>query len=234
MTVAPASVEDLVETLRAALEPHGLFLRGTVNFVPGKDTPRLGCGEPAASVVLIGNIGGSLWEPFKLWRTGSPDSGGADPLDNWSKHVIRPVAETVGATAYFPSDPPWQPFQQWAMAAEDLKPSPLGILIHPKYGLWHGYRGALGFDRVLPQTGKVSTGHPCDACVGKPCISACPADALAARAFDVARCRTHLRSKEGVGGCLTHGCLSRDVCPVGRDYRYPDAQLRFHMAALRF
>ncbi|AUX76748.1 MULTISPECIES: 4Fe-4S dicluster domain-containing protein [Sinorhizobium] len=233
MTAASACDDNLVQMLRAALEPHGLFLRGTVNFVAGEAAPQLKGGAPAASVLLVGNIGGSLWEPFSRWRADQPDQGGMDPLDNWSKQIIQPVAERLDATAYYPSDPPWQPFQRWAMRAEGLKPSPLGILIHPKYGLWHGYRGALGFDRVLPQTDKVSTGHPCDACVGKPCISACPADALAARAFDVARCRTHLRSKEEPGGCLALGCLSRDVCPVGRDFRYPDAQLRFHMAALR-
>lgn len=48
------------------------------------------------------------------------------------------------------------------------------------------------------------------------------------------RCRAHLRTGEGVAGCLAHGCLSRDACPVGRDYRYPVGQLRFHMAAIEF
>ncbi|WEX86796.1 ferredoxin [Sinorhizobium garamanticum] len=228
------SADELLETIRAALAPHGLFLRGTVNFADGEAGPMLADGKPAASVVLIGNIGGSLWEPFTWWREREADRGGADPLDKWSKQVMHPIGEAAGATTYFPSDPPWQPFQQWAMRAEGLKPSPLGILIHPEYGLWHGYRGALGFDRVLPQTGAVPAGHPCDACVEKPCISACPADAVASGAFDVARCRMHLRSEAGAGGCLAHGCLSRDACPVGRHYRYPAVQLRFHMAALSF
>ncbi len=232
MTAAPGLADNLVETLRAALQPHGLFLRGTVNFALGEVAPLLGGGEPAASVVLIGNIGGSIWEPFVRWRESEPDGGGRDPLDNWSKRMIGPVAEVVGATAYFPSDPPWQPFQQWAMRAEGLKPSPLGILIHPRYGLWHGYRGALGFDRALPATGKAAAGHPCEVCEEKRCISTCPADALALGMFDVGRCRVHLRSGVGASGCVAQGCLSRDACPVGRDYRYPVKQLSFHMAAL--
>ncbi|WP_331374613.1 4Fe-4S dicluster domain-containing protein [Sinorhizobium chiapasense] len=226
------SAGELLETIRAALAPHGLFLRGTVNFFDGEAAPMLADGKPTASVVLIGNIGGSLWKPFDRWREHETDRGGTDPLDNWSKCVIQPIADAAGATAYFPSDPPWQPFQQWAMRAEGLQASPLGILIHPHYGLWHGYRAALGFDRVLPQTGKVSVGHPCDACVEKPCVSACPADALAARTFDVGRCRAHLRTQAGAVGCHTQGCISRDACPVGMGYRYPVQQLRFHMAAL--
>lgn len=233
MTAAPGLADHLLETIRAALEPHGLFLRGTVNFGEDDTAPSLDGGEPAASVVLIGNIGGSLWQPFARWRECQPKRGGADPLDDWSKQVILPVAESAGATAYFPSDPPWQPFQQWAVRAEGLRASPLGILIHPLYGLWHGYRGALGFDRALPATGEVATGHACDACDAKPCLQACPATAFVSGMFEVVRCRTHLRCEPAKGGCLAEGCRSRDACPVGRGYRYPAAQLRFHMAALR-
>ncbi|PST21952.1 ferredoxin [Mesorhizobium plurifarium] len=232
MTAPSASGSDVLETIRAALAPHGLFLRGTVNFAPGEAAPTLEGGKPAASVLLVGNVGGSVWEHFNRWREGEPDRGGAEPLDSWSKLVIRPVAAAAGAAAYFPSDPPWQPFQQWAMRAEGLKSSPLGILIHPLYGLWHGYRGALGFDRAMPVTGEPAGGHPCETCVGKPCLSSCPADALAGTAFDMGRCRAHLRTGKGVAGCLADGCLSRDACPVGRDHRYPVGQLRFHMAAL--
>lgn len=234
MTAPYASESDVLETIRAALAPHGLFLRGTINFAPGEAGPTLEGGKPAACVVLIGNVGGSVWEPFRRWREGEPDGGGAEPLDNWSKQVIRPAAAAAGASAYFPSDPPWQPFQQWAMRAEGLKPSPLGVLIHPLYGLWHGYRGALAFDRAMPVTGEPAGGHPCETCVGRPCLSTCPADALAGATFDIGRCRAHLRTGEGVAGCLAHGCLSRDACPVGRDYRYPVGQLRFHMAAIEF
>ncbi|MBK5570064.1 4Fe-4S dicluster domain-containing protein [Ensifer sp. SSB1] len=232
MTVPSATADKIIETVRAALQPHGLFLRGTVNFSSAEAAPLLADGRRAASVVLIGNIGGSLWRPFSRWRDGLPDRGGADPLDTWSKAVIQPIAAACDATAYFPSDPPWQPFQQWAMRAEGLGASPLGILIHPRYGLWHGYRGALAFDRPLPETGERAAGHPCDRCTAKPCIAACPGSALTDERFDVGLCRGHLRGEAGRAGCLSSGCLSRNACPVGAGYRYPEGQLRFHMAAL--
>ncbi|MEI2296851.1 ferredoxin [Ensifer sp. MJa1] len=232
MTAPSADADKTIETIRAALAPHGLFLRGTVNFEAGEAAPLLADGRRAASAVLIGNIGGSLWQPFAAWRAALPDGGGADPLDTWSKAVIQPIAAKEGLTAYFPSDPPWQPFQRWAMRAEGLKPSPLGILIHARYGLWHGYRGALAFDGPFPETGARAEAHPCDLCVEKPCISACPANALADERFDVGLCRGHLRSEAGRAGCLASGCRSRESCPVGRNYCYPLEQLRFHMAAL--
>ncbi len=221
-----------LETIRAALQPHGLFLRGFVNFAEGEAAPDLASGGSARSVALIGNIGSSLWSAFSRWRDTEPDSGGSDPLDTWSKAVIRPIAALADATAWFPSDPPWQPFQQWAMRAEGLKASPLGILIHPVYGLWHGYRGALGFAEPIVAAPAAHAAHPCDHCPDKPCLTTCPAGAVHPETFDVPACRSHLRKPEGQSGCMVGGCLARAACPVGSDFRYNGAQLRFHMAAL--
>jgi len=221
---------DVLDDIRAALAPHGIFLRGCVRFSEGEEGPSLTNGRRARSVVLLGNIGGSVWEPFSRWR--EDHAGIENPLDEWSKSLIRPLAARLGATAYFPSDPPWQPFQQWAMRAEGLRPSPLGILIHPVYGLWHGYRGALGLAEAIESGDAVAGEHPCDRCRDKPCLTTCPAGAISAEGFDVGACRSHLRSGEGRGGCLGGGCLARAACPVGLEYRYPPAQLGFHMAAL--
>lgn len=221
-----------LEKIRAALEPHGLFLRGFVNFSGGDAAPQLVGGGPAASVLLIGNVGSSLWPAFSRWREAQPDRGGSDPLDTWSKAIVQPVAAAAHATAWFPSDPPWQPFQQWAMRAEGLKTSPLGILIHPVYGLWHGYRGALGFAERIEDEPFRAQHHPCDHCPEKPCLTACPAGAVHAETFDLPACRAHLGIAQGQAGCMLSGCLARAACPVGAQYRYEEAQLRFHMAAL--
>jgi ferredoxin len=227
-----SAAADIVSTIRAALEPHGIFMRAVVCFANGEVGPVLASGAPAESVVLLGNVGGSIWEPFSRWRAAPGNFERRDPLDDWSESVIAPLSETLGATAYFPSDPPWQPFQRWAMTAEGLRPSPLGILIHPEYGLWHGYRGALGFavrlDIPLARIGP----HPCDDCRDKPCLSHCPVGAVTPAAFEVATCRSHLRAPIGQGGCMRGGCLARNACPVGSAYRYPGEQLAFHMAAL--
>lgn len=228
----PVTSNDVLSELRAALAPHGVFLRGVVSFADGEPAPTLNDGKAAGSVVLLGNVGGSIWTAFERWRDGLPDRGGKNPLDLWSKVVIAPVAQHLGATAYFPSDPPWQPFQQWAMRAEGLKASPLGILIHPQYGLWHGYRGALGFAQALPPVASPNHPHPCDHCPDKPCLSSCPVQAVVLTGFQVTPCRAHLKTMEGQGGCMAGGCIARNACPVGAGYRYPVEQLHFHMAAL--
>jgi hypothetical protein len=225
---------SICREIEAALKPSGIQIRGTTDFAEGEG-PLLVDGKYAASVVLLGNVGGSIWPAFSRWKT---LYYGPDPLDTWSKEIIRPLAKALGGMPYFPSDPPWQPFQQWAMRAEGLKPSPLGILIHPEYGLWHGYRGAIGFPAMVGKShaGKVVTvgRHACDVCETKPCLATCPVSAICMDPADfaVSACRSHLVMPSGQGGCMVSGCLARNACPVGQVYRYPREQLKFHMRAL--
>ncbi|MBX9468901.1 MAG: ferredoxin [Rhizobium sp.] len=224
----------VLSALDVRLGAFGLSCRGVLRF-DGKDqAPWLADGRPASAIVLIGVAGGAMWPVFSAWRDAQADGGGSNPLDRWSKIVIDAVAADFGTSACFPSEAPYQPFQTWAMTAEGLKPSPLGILIHPRFGLWHSYRGALLFrdwrdEIVAPET----VAHPCDTCADKPCRSACPVGAISESGFDVARCRQHLVTPIGQGGCMVSGCLARNACPVGADFRYPDAQLGFHMQALK-
>jgi hypothetical protein len=128
-----------------ALKPSGLVPRGWLMPERGA-APLLTSGKPAGAICLVGHAGGGFWPVFAGWRQKNPEI--ADPLDAWSKMVIEPVARMAGGQAVFPSDRPWHPFQAWATEAEGLRRSALGMLIHPVYGLWHGYRGAILFEDV--------------------------------------------------------------------------------------
>jgi ferredoxin len=229
-----SGLSSVKQSLVTRFAEHGLSLRGLVRFGPQDEAPVLADGSRAEAVLLIGVTGGAMWPHFERWRMMQADRGGDDPLDRWSKLVIDQVAGEIGAEACYPSDPPYQPFQRWAMCAEGLKPSPLGILMHPRFGLWHSYRGALMFRAVdgESETPVRSEVHPCDTCRDKPCLSTCPAGAITADGFDLAGCRQHLVTPQGQGGCMIGGCMARNACPVGAEYRYPQAQLRFHMQAL--
>jgi hypothetical protein len=210
-----------------ALGEHGLAIRGVLNF-DENDRPVFD-GLLARSVILIGHGGSSIWPFFSKWQA-SQDTVPDSPLDTWSKHVIGPVANEAGGHAVFPSDQPYLPFQQWAMKAEGLKPSPLGMLIHPSYGLWHAYRGAILFSDVTLSQKVQKLSHPCDACTEKPCLSACPVDAFSKGGYDVVTCRSHLATSLGQP-CMGGGCLARRACPVGRQYTYVPGQMQFHLNA---
>jgi hypothetical protein len=218
-----------IRNIAEALGRNGLIVRGGFNFATDENAPAGQSGMPAKSVLLIGNAGAGYWRHFEQWRERQP-SGLADPLDSWSRHVIGGIAQEVGARAVSPSDKPYLPFQQWAMRAEGLGPSPLGILMHPRYGLWHAYRGALLFDAGMPDQDAEIPIHLCDACIGKPCLNACPVQAYSASSFNYSGCLAHVRGEDG-RPCREGGCFDRNACPQGTDYRYPREVQAFHMAS---
>src|SRR5262245_10669844 len=86
-------------------------------------------GSPTHAVVVIGNVGGAMWPHFR-----AAEQPGADPLDAWTRSVLIPLADELGATFVHPSDEPFVPFQRWARRAEGIAQSPIGLLIHPDYG----------------------------------------------------------------------------------------------------
>ena len=219
-----------LDPIAAALEPHGLVPRGGFVFDDDCAAPELGEGKRLQSIVLVGHFGSSIWPHFETWHRANPEA--RDPLDNWSKQVINAAAEKLRARAVFPSDRPYLPFQQWAMRAEGLQPSPLGLLMHPRYGLWQAYRGALLFHERLAFPPPVPASHPCDSCKDKPCLRSCPVGAFDGTGYAVGRCRNHLAVPAGQP-CMDGGCLARLICPIGRAYAYGPEQQSFHMAAFR-
>ncbi|PBC12077.1 hypothetical protein [Mesorhizobium sp. WSM3859] len=212
-----------------ALVRYGLIVRGGFNFVDDEDVPLGPSGVSAKSALLIGQAGAAPWPHFQRWL-GQQARDIANPLDTWSREVIGAFAQEFGARAVSPSDRPYLPFQQWAMRAEGLKPSPLGVLMHPTYGLWHAYRGALLFEDEISLAQAHKATHICDTCVAKPCLKSCPVDAYSADGFAHRACLAHVRGADGAP-CRAGGCLDRNACPYGAAYRYPADVQAFHMAA---
>jgi hypothetical protein len=212
-----------------ALAVHGLVVRGGFNFTTDETPPLCLSDALAKSVLLVGQAGAAPWAHFLRWRD-QQSQAVANPLDSWSRQVIDAVADKYGARSVSPSDRPYLPFQQWAMRAEGLKPSPLGILMHPTYGLWHAYRGALLFEDEIAIAEPHATIHLCDTCIDKPCLKSCPVDAYSIDGFDYPACLAHVRGDNGEP-CRSGGCLDRNACPYGTAYRYPPEVQAFHMAS---
>lgn len=219
-----------------ALEARGMTPRGAFHCEGSDSVPPLGDGRKAASLVLAGNAGPAMWRAFARDRAADARLAGDDhPLDAWSRLVLGEIAAKFGAAAFLPNDgPPHHPFQQWAMRAERLHISPINILIHPAYGLWHGYRGALAFaERLdLPPPGDDAGARPspCESCAGEPCLSTCPVGAFSRGGYDVQACIAHIESAAG-SDCREQGCRARRACPVGQEFIYAPEQAEFHTAA---
>jgi len=223
--VRAASLEQAAAKAAAV----GIALRGAFHPAPEDGVPALADGKPVATLVLVGLVGRAQWPVFAV----SPEAadGRAHPLDRWSQRVIGELADELGARALYPFEgPPWLPFQRWAMRAEPVHRSALGMLIHPDWGLWHSYRGALAFAERLALPERIERPSPCACCAAKPCLAACPVGAFTLERYDVEACADHLRSAAGTE-CLELGCRARDACPVGADHRFGRDQAGFHMRA---
>ena len=210
--------------LRARIDAAGLAFRGA--FRPGD-----GDGIAAGTLVLLGFAGAQGWPAFAA--SAEAGDGRPDPLDRWSRRVIDGLASCCGGVALYPfGGPPWHPFQRWARRAEPVHPSPLGLLIHPDWGLWHSYRGAIALPTRLILPPPDQRPNPCETCTARACLASCPVGAFDANGYHDAACVAHIAAPAGAG-CVASGCAARHACPVGAAHRQGAAQAQFHMRAFR-
>ncbi len=207
----------------------GLACRGAFHPQPSDGVPEFADGTATMTLLLLGVVGNGQWPNF----VAAPEFGDGRPhaLDRWSRRIVGSLARRYQAMELYPfQGPPWWPFQRWAQRADGVYRSPLGILIHPEYGLWHAYRGALAFREQLNLPPVVHAASPCDSCSDQPCLHSCPVQAVQPTHYDYDACHTHVAAAAG-SDCLQRGCRARHSCPVGVAYRYDAEQAHFHMRA---
>ena len=207
--------KEIEKLVQASLAPAGLMSFGWFS-----DNGQAG--------LLMGNVGSGLWPAFST----SPeyDDAQPDPLNRWTRRIVDPVANAVDAEVRYPFGEQLWPFQRYARAATGMKQSPLGLLIHPQFGLWTAFRAVLIFDYSIDPKTIVTTDHPCDDCVEKPCLNICPVGAFSGKGYDYPSCRAHIASSQG-RMCLEFGCRARVACPVGEHHAYDADHQAFHMQA---
>jgi hypothetical protein len=197
-------------------------------FVPlGWFAPAEGDGLPeeVQFMILIGNAGPAMFRRFARERDPQRDL-----LDDWCREKVWQLSDSLQARAMFPFDKPPLPFLSWARRGGGGHVSPLGLNIHPLYGLWHAYRAALLFDVAFDLPTPHAGAHPCESCSDKPCLSACPVSAFGSSGYAIEKCTAHLVMPDGAA-CMNGGCLARHACPVGRAFAYETGQASFHMKA---
>ena len=208
-----------LDEIAAMALPHGLAILGGFQAQADPALPR------GTRTVLMLGPGLGFWPHL----TAQPEwDGHADPIDRWSRRVIGRIACDLGAKALFPfGGPPWQPFYQWALRTGAVRESPVRLLVHHEQGLMVSFRGALALKQTLDLP--VPPPAPCETCMGKPCLTACPPRALTGAGYDVPACHGFLDTAAGQD-CLSQGCAARRACPVSQRYDRMPEQSAWHMA----
>lgn len=197
---------------------HKLDILGGFHPGPGDKTP-----ETCKTLLLLGPSKG-FWSHIAQ----EPEMGDAkpDPVDRWSTRTITEIARNTNATAAFPfGGPPYKPFYTWALRTGRVWSSPVMLAVHDTHGLFVSFRGALLFPRKIDLPAGPAQA-PCTDCA-KPCLSACPAQALTQDGYALDKCHAYLDTRDGAD-CMAFGCAVRRKCPVGKDLRDP-RQSAYHM-----
>lgn len=207
----------LMRIRRERFTALGWFEPGPADGLPGK----------TKFVILIGNAGPGMFRRFASERDPA-----IDLLDDWTRETVDAIAADLDAEAVYPFNRPHLPFLTWARRGGGGHISPLGLNIHPTYGLWHAYRAALLFPVAFDLPRHEAGASPCESCQGKPCLSACPVQAFDGKSYNVAACGQHILH-DNAQSCDPGGCKARLACPAGKAFTYEAAQMAFHMRAFR-
>ena len=219
MTALPADFSALDA---AGLNLHAVFDFAALPVPLATELRRDFAPEHACrQLILIGNAGRAMWTALQASGIAS-----ADAIDDFSvQTVMRWFAGQFPqhrCTLLYPGDAPLG-LQTLGQLAGWHRPTPFMLGILPQWGSWFGYRVALLADTALPPTAPLRAESPCAACSEKPCIAACPAQAMTPTGFDLQRCAAYRLRPDSP---CRFRCLARDACPVGREHRYDEAQLR--------
>jgi len=180
-------------------------------------------GRPDALLIVIGNTR-ALWPRFADALRADPALGEAgDPLDTFTARIIGAVvARAAGRLRhevyYAPELPPRRvALQRLAALAGLAALAPSHLCVHPRFGPWIALRAAVVVDVDGPVGATAAPAHqPCD------CATGCGPALTRALAAGPPRDADELRERWRLWLAV------RDACPVGRDYRYGDDQLRYH------
>lgn len=169
----------------------------------------------ARQLILVGQAGPRLWSIVRASGIDTPD-----PIDDYTAAAVRAWATAAmpgrRVALIYPGNAPVG-LQAIGRHAGWHHDSPFMVGINARCGPWFAYRALLATDSDWAPTPPMAGGPPCARCIDRPCVTACPADAVAGD-FDLAACIAWRRRP---GSPCAASCLARCACPVGAAHRYP-------------
>lgn len=222
----------LMNSTFAPLNAVGLNLQVVFNLadLPAEVLDTLGMTDDERTrykqLILIGHLGRDFWAALQ-----QRGMHGANPVDQFVTERVQGWMTSTSPTAQwrqvFPGPHPVG-LQRLGALAGWHHPSPFWVGVDAEWGSWFAYRAVVLADTALPVTPRRQTTTPCDTCIEKPCINACPAGALASDQTGPWRLQTCLTFRKQPQSPCMDRCLARNACPAGEAYRYTDQQIAYH------
>jgi len=213
------------------LNANGLNMQAVLNLVDLPEHLRAGITQQVPGyadyrqLILIGHTGREMWKQLQSSECKAVD----DPIDSFSvDRTQRWCAEQAPEASYeiiYPASQGVVPLQTLGKLAGWHHDSPFCVGINQAWGSWFAYRVAILADSDFNTTEQLQSSSPCEGCEAKPCINACPANALLGGDFAMGSCINYRLSE---GSRCKNSCLSRLTCPVADEHRYSLEQIHYH------
>jgi cyanocobalamin reductase (cyanide-eliminating) / alkylcobalamin dealkylase len=162
-----------------------------------------------------------FWLRFASALQGEPERArAADPVDEHVMSAVHAAVEALAPPAIvrFAHESPPLPIQRIAELAGFARLSPARLSVHPVYGPWVALRAVVVVAVPGPAPGSLPELHdPCPGCPGG-----------CAAVFEHALSASAERPGAATLARDWRDWLAvRDACPVGREHRYADDQIRY-------
>ena len=225
MAALPPRYEEATRKLGAAgldlLAPFDVRSYNDLVSAHGRLAPLDTVDRTACLALLVGNTR-AIWPHLRRAVVDDPELLNQDPVDRYVDKALRDCVEILEPQAIvYPSHRKATHLVSMLHAAEAsgfAGRGPAHLAVHPVHGLWFALRAVVVVDWepvVAPPELKIDLCSGCEA----PCVTAL--EAAMAEGGDVPYA-------PGTSAHWRHWVQVREVCPVGRDARYTDAQIRYH------
>lgn len=197
---------------RAGFDIAHAFAAGTYNAaIRGTALAPLDTfGRSDAPALLIGNTR-ALWPPFvAAYQADSTLRDAAHPLDTYVERTLAAAfANTASALRYaHHTDERLVDMVRAASCSGLAVRGPAQLAIHPEFGPWFALRALVVFDAPQHDASSLRARDWCATC-SAPCVGAMAA------------------ARRGTGD-WREWLAVREVCPVGAEHAYGEAQTRYH------
>lgn len=214
------------------LNTVGVLDRATYNQLAPEGSRCEDIFPPTGTVLVVGSGGTHFWDQFVEHLRLHPHhlTEQPHPLDHFlelSLHLHQPVIQAGGDTRVIPithNTPIFLDVRKLALASGQGTLSPVGLLLHPEFGLWWALRVVIFTEVEVPPSLPLPS-SPCVPCPA-PCISACPAGAVQSSGFVFDRCQLQHQQSQ----TCTYTCHARNACIVAPQHTYRELQSLYHNA----
>ncbi|TQV89628.1 hypothetical protein [Aliikangiella coralliicola] len=227
------------------LSEQGLNLHAIFKIADLPDvvkTQLLECSENLKAynqLIVIAHGGRLMWQKVKEWQTRLQPHGeknsplkSKDPIDDFSTEMVTQFfAQRFAENEFeliFPNNPAQNNkpigLQKLGELAGWHHPSPFRVGINQEWGSWFAYRAVV---LVKSQYQLITHTYlsPCHNCHDKPCISACPAEALRDGDLSLEKCLDYRKKQNSL---CENRCLARLACPIAKSNQYSEEQVNYH------